>query len=122
LLCRGQDDANCHGFKMTGKYLYPDNYCSSVTVHLSRTGDGKLAIRNLAVDVTQLPAAGTVNYLGRAQIREIHSEGEVQEALWEGDPRPFQIPKHVVTTIETDKGSATVTNDYTLHPAPPKKK
>jgi hypothetical protein len=73
------------------------------------------------VDISELPAPGKMPYLGDVKILKIHSEGEVQEARMTDDPRPFLIPKRVVTTIETDKGTMTVTNAYTLRAEPARK-
>jgi hypothetical protein len=82
---------------------------------VTRDATGKLAVKDFAVDIEQLPAPGKVRYLGEARVRKIHSDGEVQEARMGDDPHPFLIPKRVTTTIETDKGAVVVTNDYTLH-------
>ena len=113
---RSQPAADCSRFRMSTKYLYPELFCYSVLFHVTKDGSGKLTIQNFAVDIEKLPVQGKVGYLGDAQIRKIHSTGEVQEAHLGDDPRPFLVPKRVTTTIETDKGSVVVTNDYTLQP------
>jgi hypothetical protein len=43
-----------------------------------------------------------------------YSEGDVQKGFLPGDPRPFLVPKRVVTMIETDKGKIVLTNEHTL--------
>jgi hypothetical protein len=114
-IIRIKADADCHGFSMSAKFLYGQQYCYSAMFRVTRDAAGKLAIQDFTVDIEQLPAPGNVRYLGDVQVRKIHSNGEVQEARMGDDPLPFLIPKRVTTTIETDKGAVMVTNDYKLH-------
>jgi hypothetical protein len=79
---------DCSGFRMTSRFLYGEHYCYPAAFRVTRDVTGKLAIQDFAVDIEQLPAAGTVRYLGEAQVRKIHSEGEVQEEHLGDDPRP----------------------------------
>jgi len=114
-IIRSKAAADCHGFSMSSEFLYGEHYCYSAVFRVTRDTAGKLAVQDFAVDIERLPAPGKVRYLGEAQVRKIHSDGEVQEARMGDDPRPFLIPKRVTTTIETDKGAVVVTNDYRLH-------
>jgi hypothetical protein len=114
-IVRSKPAADCHGFTMSAKFLYGENYCYATVFRVARDAAGKLAIQGFAVDIEQFPAPGKVRYLGDVQVRKIHSDGEVQAARMGDDPRPFLIPKRVTTTIETDKGAIVVTNDYSLH-------
>jgi hypothetical protein len=107
--------ADCHDFKMQPNFLYPEQYCYSVVFRVTADTGGKLVVQDFAVDIDKLPAAGNARYLGPSQVRKIHSDGQVQEARLPGDPQPFLIPKHVTTTIETDKGAIVLTSDYSLH-------
>jgi hypothetical protein len=114
-IVRSEAAADCHGFRMSAKFLYGEQYCYAAVFRVARDTAGKLAIQDFAVDIEQLPAWGNVRYLGEGQVRKLHSDGEVQEARMGDDPHPFLIPKRVTTTIETDKGAVVVINDYTLH-------
>jgi hypothetical protein len=100
---------------MPAKYLYGERYCYAAVFRVTCDAAGKLAIQDFAVDIEHLPARGNVRYLGEAQIRKIHSVGEVQEGKMSDDPRPFLITKRVTTAVDTDKGAVVVMNDYTLH-------
>jgi hypothetical protein len=112
---RSKPSTDCKDFQMEASSMYPRRYCYSVLFHVTAGEDGKLSVQDFAVDINKLPAPGNVRYLGAAQVRKIHSEGQVQEARLGNDPQPFLIPKHVETTFETDKGTVVVTSDYTLH-------
>ncbi|HYM12281.1 MAG TPA: hypothetical protein VEU62_16215, partial [Bryobacterales bacterium] len=76
--------------------------------------DGDLTLERFALEISNLPAAAKIAYLGDVQIRRIHAEGDIQKAYLPKDPKPFFIPKRVATSIETDKGSIVLTNVYTL--------
>ncbi len=105
---------DCHDFTMTGQFTYPDKKCPEVAFYMGRDPAGELSIERFTVDVGALPALGKVPYLGDAQVLKIHADGEVQQARLPDDPKPFLIPKRVTTTIESDRGTVTVTNAYTL--------
>ena len=53
-------------------------------------------------------------YLGEGNVRRFHANGELQQVTLPDDPRPFLIPKRVITTVESEKGTIVVTNDYKL--------
>jgi len=101
-------------FAMSGQFLYPNNRCYATEFRVRREPAGTLALDRFQVDVANLPAAGKIPYLGPATIRKVHAEGELQAALLPDDPRPFLIPKRVTVTVESDRGTAVVTNRYTL--------
>jgi hypothetical protein len=109
--------ADCQGFKMQPKFLYPEQCCYSVMFRVTAGPDGKLAVQDFAVDIDKLPATGNVRYLGLTEVRKIHTDGLVQEMRMGNDPRPFLIPKHITTTIQTEKGTIVLTSDYSLHTA-----
>jgi hypothetical protein len=114
---RSDAPVDCQGFKMQPHFLYPEHCCYSVIFHVTADPGGKLVVQDFAVDIDKLPAAGNVRYLGLTEVRKIHSDGQVQEASFGGDPHPFLIPKHITTTIETSKGTVVLTSDYALHTA-----
>jgi len=101
-------------FAMAGQFLYPNKKCYSTQFRVHNDEAGAWTIERFDLDVASLPAAGKIPYLGPATIRKIHAEGEVQAARLPDDPRPFLIPKRVTIRIESDKGTAVVTNQYTL--------
>jgi hypothetical protein len=107
-------------FAMAGQFLYPNNKCYGTRFRVRKDEAAAWTIEGFELDVAQLPAAGKIPYLGLAQIRKIHAEGEVQAARLPDDPRPFLIPKRVTISIESDKGTAVVTNTYALK-TPPRK-
>jgi hypothetical protein len=109
-------DAKCEDvkFAMGGQFPYPNKRCYATEFRVRRDATGALTIERFQVDVGNLPAEGKVPYLGLAQVRKVHAEGEVQAARLPDDPRPFLIPKRVTVSIESDKGTAVVTNQYTL--------
>jgi hypothetical protein len=109
-------DATCKDIKfaMSGQFPYPNNRCYTTEFRVRRDTAGALTIERFQVDVANLPAEGKIPYLGLAQIQKVHAEGEVQAARLPDDPRPFLIPKRVTVIIESDKGKAVVTNQYTL--------
>lgn len=104
---------NCRPFRMSQKYLYPEQLCPLADFRMIREGTG-LRVESFALDAAKLPAAGKVQYLGEGEIQRFHAEGELQEARLPDDPRPFLIPKRVTTTIATSTGTIVVTNLYTL--------
>jgi hypothetical protein len=109
-------NAECEGinFVMGGQFLYPNKKCYGTQFRVRKDEAGVWAIERFELDVSNLPADGKIPYLGPAQIRKLHAEGEVQAARLPDDPRPFLIPKRVTVIIESDKGKAVVTNQYTL--------
>ena len=114
---RSHAATDCQCFKMRPNFLYPEQYCYSVVFRVTEDSGGKLVVQDFAVDIDRLPATGNVRYLGFTEIQKIHSDGQVQEARLGDDPNPFLIPKHITTTIETDKGTVVLTSDYSLHKA-----
>jgi hypothetical protein len=104
---------DCKGFEMNGE-LYPKVGCSSVEFHLGRNAAGDLKVERFTLDSQNLPAAGRLRYLGDVQVRRYHAEGDVQDGYLPNDPRPFLVPRRVVTTIETDKGTIVVTDEHSM--------
>src|SRR5579883_226840 len=104
---------HCSGFIMDGE-LFPKHDCAAAEFQLGRDAAGELTVDGFSLDSTNLPAAGKVRYLGPVQVRRYHVEGNLQNGYLADDPRPFLVPKHVVATIETDKGTIVVTDDHTV--------
>jgi hypothetical protein len=105
--------ADCKPFDLAGE-LFPRNDCSAVEFHLGRDPSGALKVERFTLDSLHLPVPGTLRYLGAVQVRKYHVEGDVQNGYLPNDPRPFLVPKRVVTTIETEKGRIVLTNDHTM--------
>jgi len=110
--CREQE-MHTHGLYLSrGLYLQKD--CSRAEFLLGRDAAGALEIRRYRLDVMNLPASVKLAYLGQVEVRQYMTEGDVQKVYLPGDPKPFLAPKHLVLTIETDKGRVVVTGDHTL--------
>jgi hypothetical protein len=101
-------------FAMSGQFPYPNKKCYATEFRVRKGEAGEWTIERFGLDVAELPAPGKIPYLGLAQIRKVHAEGELQAVRLPDDPRPFLIPKRVTVSIESDKGTAVVTNQYTL--------
>jgi hypothetical protein len=108
----GQND--CRGFDLKAGELWATQDCSAVEFRLGRDAAGELTVERFRIETKNLPARGNVRYLGPAEVRRLYAEGELQKAYLPGDPRPFLAPKHVVTTIETDKGKVVVTGEHAV--------
>jgi hypothetical protein len=106
--------SDCTGFAWRSGELYPMRDCAAVEFRLRRSAGGELAVEQFRLESRNLPARGNVRYLGPAEVRKYEAEGDVQKAYLPGDPRPFLVPKRVVTTIETDKGRVVVTNEHSM--------
>ena len=105
---------DCREFVMTGKHLFPDKRCSKAEFRVRQDAAGALFIERVDFDILNLPAKGRLPYLGEGNVRRFHANGELQQVILPDDPRPFLIPKRVITTVESEKGTIVVTNDYKL--------
>lgn len=105
---------DCNQFEWRSGELYPARDCAGVEFRLERGSDGELSVGRFRLDTQNLPGRGNVRYLGAASVRKYEAEGDVQKAYLPGDPKPFLVPKRVVTTIETDKGKIVVTEEHRM--------
>jgi len=103
---------DCHEFEMSDRVLYPKRYCPSVEFNVGTDSTGDLTIERFTLEIGNLPAPAKIAYLGAVQIRRIRAEGDIQKAYMPNDRQPFFVPKRVVTSIGTDKGTIVLTNIY----------
>ena len=95
---------DCREFVMSGKHMFPEKRCAKAEFRVRKDAAGALSIERFGFDILNLPAKGKLPYLGEGEVRRFHADGELQQAKLPDDPRPFLIPKRVVTTVEGDKG------------------
>ncbi len=75
---------------------------------------GDLSLHRYVFEYAGLPIQTRVEPFGRSTILGYRMEVELQPALLPGDPKPFLVPKHSITTIETSKGIVVIDTAYTL--------
>jgi len=105
---------NCHRqFSMHPRYLMPDKTCLSAEFVLGAEG-GQPSFKRYTIHLGELPAPARLPYLGAAKITAYTIDGDFQQALLPGDPKPYLTPGKVTSVISTDKGKITVVNTYSL--------
>jgi len=107
---------HCPAFELIGKVLYPKKTCGSVQFRLIDDANGGLTFDHFTLDIANLPATARITYLGNVEVSSFHVEEDFQKAYLPGDPQPFLLPKQVVTTVTTNKGTVTMTNLYNAKP------
>ncbi len=105
---------NCHHqFTMHPRYLMPDKACLSAEFVLG-TEAGQPSFKRYTIHLGDLPVAAKLPYLGAAKITAYTIDGDYQQALLPGDPKPYLTPGKITSVITTDKGTITVVNTYSL--------
>jgi len=107
-------ETECPDFEMRTGELFPRRDCSRVEFRLVREASGELAVDHFRIETVNLPAPAKLRYLGQVEVWKYAAEADVQKAYLPGDPRPFLVPKRVVTTIETNKGNIVLTEEHVL--------
>src|SRR5437016_6384489 len=101
----------CQAFKLKESSLFPGNYCGRWEYRLTESGND-LRFEHFSFDSAGLPTQAKIAYLGDVQVLGFHFDEDFQQAFLPGDAKPFLLPTQVVTTITTDRGTVTITNQY----------
>ena len=103
----------CSPFEFNEGFLVPRNFCGSSEYQLVRVeGKDDLLLQHYSFDSTALPAEADIEYFGKVKILGYHVDEDFQQAFLPNDPKPFLMPRQIVTTISTDKGKIILTNEY----------
>jgi len=102
----------CGQFDWNIGYQAPNAFCARRIDMDFETGD--LSLHRYVFEYAGLPIQTRVEPFGRSTLLGYRMEVELQPALLPGDPKPFLIPKHSVTTIETSKGIVVIDTAYAL--------
>jgi hypothetical protein len=87
-------------------------FCASCRYSLAGAPPSGLVFENFRLDVANLPAPAKLADLGDVEIRGVRVEGDFQKAFLPGDAQPYLLPRQVVISMDTSKGSIQVTNQY----------
>ncbi len=88
-----------------------ERICGSARVQLYKDDS---SMKTFAFDFGGLPVQGKVDYLGQATINRFHVDTEFQKLMLPGDSKPFLVPRHIVLTVETNKGKLIMTSEFEL--------
>jgi hypothetical protein len=94
--------------RRNSQWYFPDNACGEIEFQL----DKDLRFRQFAFDALGLPAQVNFAPFGRCNLKRYHAELEFQEVNLPQDRAPFLVPKRVVATLETDKGTILISSIY----------
>ena len=100
----------CGSFDWNVGYQAPNSFCARRIDMDFETGD--LSLHRYVFEYAGLPIQTKVEPFGRSMMLGYRMEVELEPTLLPGDPNPFLIPKHSVTTIETSKGIVVIDTAY----------
>lgn len=101
----------CEPMKWSADAYGPESLCGTYVVQLHRSG---LVLNHFAFAAAGLPIAGNVEVWGSTTISGYHVDAEFQDVMLPDDPKPFRVPKWIVVTVETGKGTLHMRADYSL--------
>lgn len=93
------------------EYL-PDGLCGESSFQL----DQEWRLGKFTFTAANLPAEMDIIPFGKCTLNSYHSEVEFQSAALTGDKDPFLVPKLVVTTLQTSKGTVVISSRYEPRP------
>ncbi|HYX52598.1 MAG TPA: hypothetical protein VE783_04055 [Candidatus Limnocylindrales bacterium] len=92
----------CDPFKWSEKHQSVESYCGTSELHLHRRD---LTLDRYEFEASGLPAPAIVKPFGNTTILKVHVSYDFQNITIPTDPKPYLLPQHMNTTIETDKGT-----------------
>ena len=102
----------CGQFDWNIGYQTPNSFCARRIDMDFETGD--LSLHRYVFEYDGLPIQTKVEPFGRSTMLGYRMEVELQPTLLPGDPKPFLIPRHSVTTIDTSKGIVVIDTTYAI--------
>ncbi len=101
---------SCATLTMTQRadYFWPDRPCGSDEFQL----DSDLVLHRFIFEASGLPAPVNIYPWGKCMVTRYRAEVEYHSIVLPSDPKPFVVPKHVTTTMETDKGRILIDSAY----------
>jgi len=104
-------DTNCPALAWSPRWLFPKVTCGTAQFTLAPARDD-WEFQHFEFASSGSPATAKIKYLGNVHLTAFRATVDFQANFLPGDPKPFLWPKTVVTTLTTDKGSISVTNQY----------
>jgi hypothetical protein len=106
----------CSSFSMNernSRWYFPDDLCGPSEFEVSKD----LVFQKFSYDASGLPAPVKLDPFGRCTLRRYHADVSFQSVNLPGDKEPFLVPKEVIATLETDKGTIVISSHYEPKPA-----
>ncbi len=92
----------CDPFVWSDKHQAVESYCGTSELYLHRQD---LSLDHYDFEASGLPAPAMVKPFGNTTILRVHVSYDFQSITIPTDPKPYLLPQHMITTIETDKGT-----------------
>ena len=92
----------CDPFKWSEKHQSVESYCGTSELHLRRQD---LTLDHYIFEASGLPAPAVMKPFGNTTIQRVHVLYDFQSVTTPTDPKPYLLPQHMNTTIETNKGT-----------------
>ncbi|SPE42032.1 exported hypothetical protein [Candidatus Sulfopaludibacter sp. SbA3] len=105
-------DGACPELQLMPRWMFPKVFCGSGQFSLAVDAGDDLTFQHFNFDSAGRPSAAKVPYLGDVQLTGFHAAVDFQKEFLPGDKSPYLWTKETVSTIVTNKGKVTITNQY----------
>ena len=105
-------DEKCPAIELLRRDMFMVHPCGNAEFTLTSAPGGDLAMQHVSFDSTGDAVLTKVAHLGEANLKSFHYGVDFQLKTLPGEAKPYLWPLETVVVATTDKGTVTITNQY----------
>jgi hypothetical protein len=107
---------NCPALESMPKMLVQPHPCGIAEITVVSGEGGELAFQHVHFESTGRPASAKVTHWGDVQLKSFRYDVDFQLKILPGEAKPYLWPLKTVVSATSDKGTITITNQYSAKP------